>query len=69
MEKYQRLKTRMSYKDARRIMGCNGQEITQNQFGSVQTTMYQWDGGLFGGSMQLIFQNDSLTSKAQSGLD
>jgi hypothetical protein len=69
MEQYQRLRTGAPYSQVRNILGCDGTELNQNQIGGIKTVMYQWSAGVFGGNIQVIFQNNRLMSKAQFGLE
>jgi hypothetical protein len=69
MERYQRLRTGITYVQARTIMGCEGTELNQNQLGGLRTTMYEWSAGFLGGTIQAIFQNNRLTAKSQHDLD
>lgn len=61
------LKTGMSYQQAVSIIGCEGSEMSRSEMGGYVTVMYGWSGG-FLASMNAMFQNDKLVTKAQMGL-
>jgi len=65
------LKEGMSYEDAVAILGREGEVQSESKFGDITTIMYQWDGARrpgLGSSMNAMFQNGKLVSKAQFGL-
>lgn len=67
MAQYGMLSTGMSYTDAVRLLGRDGQEMSSNDLAGVHTVMYQWASS-DGGNMNAMFQGDKLVSKAQFGL-
>ncbi len=68
MEKFNRLKTGMSYKEAVEILGAEGEVLSESEIGGTKTVMYSWAGSSFASSMNAMFQNNKLISKAQMGL-
>lgn len=67
MANYNRLATGMSYRDAVKLLGSRGVEISSSELAGIRTVMYQWEAGS-GANMNAMFQNDRLVSKAQLGL-
>ena len=69
---YLKLQTGMSYAQAKKIIGCEGEEVTSSEMAGFKTIIYMWYGGglssLSGANMNVMFQNDKLINKAQMGL-
>lgn len=70
MANFQKLKTGMKYEEVVKILGKDGELMSENDIGGTKTEMYQWDGdgGGFGANMNAMFQNGKLVSKSQFGL-
>lgn len=68
MNKYNALRTGMSYREVATALGSEGKEMSSNEISGVKTVMYQWDSNSLGANMNAMFQNDKLVSKAQFGL-
>ncbi len=66
-EEYDKLKTGMSYKEVVKIIGFEGEEMSQNEVGGTKTVMYMWQNP-DGSNMNAMFQNDKLIQKSQFGL-
>ena len=68
---YNKLYSGMGYANAVRTLGCPGQEMSRVEIpGTPTTVMYAWDGSSgWGANMNATFQDDSLVSKAQFGLE
>ncbi|WP_288413525.1 DUF4429 domain-containing protein [uncultured Sphingomonas sp.] len=66
---YARLTDGMRYSEVVRILGAPGEEVSSSELGGIRTVMYQWEGNIFGGNMNAMFQNDKLVTKAQMGLN
>jgi hypothetical protein len=73
-DKYQRLKSGMSYRQVAQIIGHEGEELSRNKIDgvpgvmpSIDTVMYQWINSN-GSNMNAMFQNDKLNAKSQFGL-
>ena len=66
-EKYDKLKTGMSYEEVVKIIGWEGEEMSQNEVGGTKTVMYMWQNP-DGSNMNAMFQNDKLIQKSQFGL-
>lgn len=66
---YARLTDGMRYSEVVRILGEPGKEVSSSELGGIRTVMYQWQGNIFGGNMNAMFQNDKLVTKAQMGLN
>jgi hypothetical protein len=67
LEKYNQIRTGMSYKQVVEILGAEGTELSSSEFGNYRTASYQWQGDDF----QFIygtFQNDKLLAKTQANL-
>ena len=59
----------MSYRQAVRILGCLGEELSRSDLIGVTTIMYSWKGSAWSGAnMNAMFQNDGLVNKSQLGL-
>lgn len=72
--KYLRLQNGMSYRDAVRIIGLEGEEMSRNITPAmpgyptgIETVMYMWQNPS-GSNMNAMFQNDKLMQKSQFGL-
>ena len=65
---YNALQDGISYRQAVRILGCEGEEMSSSEIAGYKTVMYMWEGEGFGGNMNAMFQNDAMVSKAQFGL-
>jgi hypothetical protein len=57
----------MSYKEVVKILGTDGEIISESDIGGTKTVMYQWQSSGFG-NMNAMFQNGKLISKSQFGL-
>jgi hypothetical protein len=69
-ENYLKLQNGMSYQEAVRILGEDGEEMTSSEIAGIRTEMYMWKAkGFSGGNMNATFQNGALVSKAQFNLD
>ena len=68
MANFSQLKTGMTYAQAVKILGKDGEELSSNEISGVKTIMYKWDGNSFASNMNAMFQNGKLISKAQMGL-
>lgn len=67
LEKYNRIKNGMSYRQVVEIIGVEGTEMSSSEIGKYKTASYKWEGEKF----QMIFgtfQNDKLLSKTQANL-
>ena len=74
LDKYNQVKAGMFYAEVVSIIGKDGEEISRTNLPGVmkvippiETIMYQWKNSN-GSNMNLMFQNNSLISKAQFGL-
>lgn len=65
---YEALRDGVSYQQAVRILGCEGDELSSSSMSGYKTVMYMWDGNGFGGNMNAMFQNGTMVAKAQFGL-
>jgi len=68
MEKYLQVKPKMSYKQAVEIFGSEGVQMSSSGSGAYKAEVYKWskDDLEF---VMLVFLNDKLTTKTQSGLN
>jgi hypothetical protein len=65
---FAKIKTGMRYEQVVEILGQDGEVLSESEFGSTKTVMYQWKGEGFGANMNAMFQNDKLINKSQFGL-
>jgi hypothetical protein len=66
LDKFNSIKTGMSYREVTNILGKEGTLMSENSIAGISTAMYQWSNGF--SNMNAIFQNDKLIQKAQFGL-
>lgn len=69
MAQFQRLQTGMSYAQACKVLGLEGEELSSNSLMGIKTVMYKWNGTSLTGNMNAMFQNDKLIQKSQFGLE
>lgn len=67
MEKYNRIKNGMSYKEVVDIIGSEGSETFSSTIGKYKTVSYKWEGPNFQ-FIYATFSNDKLNSKTQANL-
>jgi len=65
--KFDQIVTGMSYSQVCNILGATGEEQSRSDIGGYSTVMYTWKASGIA-SMNAMFQNDRLISKAQFGL-
>lgn len=64
------LRPGMTYLEVRKVIGCEGEVISQVQLAGTNTVMVGWDGiGSFGANMQVMFQDNRMVTRAQFGLE
>lgn len=69
-EEFDALETGMTYEEVVSIIGGEGELSSQVDVAGYETKMYMWEGeGSIGANANAMFQNNSLTSKAQFGLE
>lgn len=67
---FEALETGITYEDAVAIIGGEGELSSQVDVAGYETKMYIWKGeGAIGANANVTFQNNSLTSKSQFGLE
>ena len=60
----------MSYNEAREIIGSDGELTSTSTVGDITISIYTWYGnGVAGSNANITFTNDSVTGKAQIGLN
>jgi hypothetical protein len=64
---YDALKTGITYKEAVKIIGWEGEELSRSELAGMIAIMYSWRNPDFS-NMTAMFQNDKLTTKGQFGL-
>jgi hypothetical protein len=64
---FAKIKTGMKYADVVKILGSEGELLSENEMAGTKTEMYQWKAGILS-NMNAMFQNGKLISKAQIGL-
>jgi len=67
MAKYTQVKNGMAYSDVIKILGEEGNEVSNSEIGKFKTATYKWDGENYS-YIILTFQNDKLIYKAQANL-
>lgn len=67
LEKYNKIKNGMSYKEVVDIVGSEGTETSNSEIGKYKTVVYKWDGEGFS-YLIATFQNDKMSFKSQYGL-
>jgi hypothetical protein len=67
LDKYNRLKNGMSYKEVVEIMGSDGVETMSSGEGKYKVTSYKWEGDDFQ-FVYTTFMGDKLSSKTQANL-
>ena len=70
MANFNRIKTGMKYDEVVKILGKEGEVLSESDVAGYKTIMYKWDGdeGGFGANMNAMFQNGKLNTKSQFGL-
>lgn len=69
MAEFYRLRTGMSYVEARRVVGCEGEMVSQLELSGTNTAMVRWDAAnTYFGSLTVTFQNNRLVSRSQFAL-
>jgi Domain of Unknown Function with PDB structure (DUF3862) len=66
-EEYKKIKNGMSYDEVKKIIGQDGEEISNTSAGGFKTVMYQWMNA-DGTNAEVMFQNDKVDTKSQFGL-
>lgn len=65
--KYEQLENGISYADAVKIIGSEGEQTSSSNSGSYKSTTYRWEGDK-NARFYLIFKDDKLTSKSQNNV-
>lgn len=70
MANFSKIKNGMKYADVVKILGKEGEVLSESEVSGYKTVMYKWDGdeGGFGANMNAMFQNGKMMSKSQFGL-
>jgi hypothetical protein len=68
LSNYNSIKSGMSYENVKRIIGCDGSQLSSSEMAGFKTEMYMWSGDSAGGNMNAMFQNNKVISKSQFGL-
>jgi hypothetical protein len=68
MEKYNKIKNGMSYKEVKDIIGKEGTETMSSGNGKYKVTSYQWKGDGFA-FISVVLMGDKVTSKVQANLE
>lgn len=67
MDKYNQLKNGISYQEAVKIIGSEGEQSSNSKIGSTEISSYRWKGANYS-NIFATFNNDKLISKSQNGL-
>lgn len=65
--KFNKLETGMKYADVVKMLGSEGEVISDSDMSGVKTTIYKWSGAS-GAFVKAIFQNGKLIDKVHTGL-
>lgn len=67
---FAKLQNGMTYKEVVKILGAEGELLSNYEIPELKTVMYQWKGEGYGAtpSLKLVFQNDKLVDKANTGV-
>ena len=69
-EEFEQLKPGITYEEAVSIIGGEGELMSEVDLGGYNTKMYMWEGeGIIGANANASFQNNTLKTKAQVGLE
>ena len=69
MAEFYRLGTGMSYVEARRVVGCDGEMISQLELSGINSATVKWNAAnAYFGSLIVTFQDNRLVSRSQFGL-
>jgi uncharacterized membrane protein len=68
MEKYNKIKNGMSYKEVKDIVGKEGNETMSSGNGKYKVTSYQWKGENYS-FLSVVLMGDKVTSKTQANLE
>lgn len=67
---FEQIKTGMTYEEVVKIIGGEGNLLSETKIGNIHSVMYEWDGeGMIGANANFIFQNGKLQTKSQFGLE
>ena len=67
-DQYIQVKSGLSYGDVKKILGCDGYEMSSSDFGGTESKMIIWTGkGEQGANMTVMFINNKVVSKAKAG--
>ncbi len=70
LNEYNQLKTGMSRSEVYNIIGSYGKKVSESSSDGYRIVMYSYDGyGSLGANAQLMFENGSLSTMSQYGLD
>lgn len=70
LNEYNQLKVGMSRSEVYNIIGSYGEKVSESSVDGYRVVMYSYDGyGSLGANAQLMFENGSLSTMAQYGLD
>ncbi len=64
---FDKMETGMKYTDVVKLLGSEGEVISENEMSGVKTVMYKWSGAN-GAFLKAIFQNGKLLDKVHTGL-
>lgn len=69
LDEFNQIQTGMSYQEVVAIIGSEGELQSESEVAGITTKMYYWSGKGIVSSASFMFQNDSLISKSQIGLE
>lgn len=69
MDKYNQVKTGMTYDEVVAIMGGDGELSSDTKIAGVSSKLYLWDGEDIASNCSITFSDGKVSSKSQIGLD
>lgn len=65
---FAKIKTGMKYDEVVKILGAEGELLSESEIAGFKTQIYQWKAGMMS-NMNATFQNGKLMGKSQIGLE
>lgn len=67
-DQFSQIENGMTYKQVTKIIGGEGEKISEDNTGDTVTAMYQWHGSDDTGNALITFEDGKVVSKTQSGI-
>lgn len=68
-EQYDKVQTGMTYDEVKKIMGGDGESLSETEIAGQTAEMYTWSGGSLGSNCTISFTNGEVSAKSQFGLE